>query len=257
MVSRGRVIALVAVLLATALGAGGYVLYSRHRQAAATPVPTRSDMPSGSFVAFRSTALGNGYGEVALVPVDAADGARAFTGVQCDRVYATPGRGICLSADRGIVTTYGSEVRAADKNLWGVTFLDADTFFATASSGGTTWLVRGSLAARTVTAVREDVECPSLSPDGTRIAFKKHGDLPVGQWRLAVYDIATGNETVLAETRSVDDQAEWLDDKTVLYGLPRSGSSVATSDVWAVPADGSGAPKVFIHDAWSPAVVRP
>ena len=42
-------------------------------------------------------------------------------------------------------------------------------------------------------------------------------------------------ETQLAETRSVDDQALWQDDHTVLYGLDNA--------VWAVPADGSGAPR--------------
>ena len=117
--------------------------------------------------------------------------------------------------------------------------------------------MRGSVSSRSMTAVRGDVECPSLSPDGTRIGFKKHGDLPAGQWRLAVYDLRTGAETVLAETRSIDDQVEWLDDRTIIYGLPRTTDAGAnTSDVWAVPADGTGAPWVLIPDAWSPAVVR-
>jgi hypothetical protein len=152
----------------------------------------------------------------------------------------------------------GKVVNATDKNLWGVTFAsDDNTFYATAASGGKTWLVHGDLAARTLTSLRTDVECPSLSPDGTRIAFKKHGSLPPGQWRLAVYDLRTGVETVLAETHSVDDQAEWLDNDTVLYGLPRStAGGAATSDIWAVPADGTGAPRVFVHDAWSPSVLR-
>jgi hypothetical protein len=151
----------------------------------------------------------------------------------------------------------GKSVTSADRNFWGVTFADDDHFYATAASGGRTWLVRGSLSGRAMTAIRGDVECPSLSPDGTRIAFKKHGDLPKGKWHLAVYDLRTGKETSLAETRSVDDQAEWLDNSTVLYGLPRTGANGAsTSDVWAVPADGSGTPRVLVPDAWSPAVVR-
>lgn len=150
----------------------------------------------------------------------------------------------------------GKTITAADKNLWGVTFADDDRFYATAASGGVTWLVEGSLSGRTVKALRSDVECPSLSPDRTRIAFKKHGDLPAGRWRLAVYDLRTGAETVLAETNSVDDQVEWLDDRTVIYGLPRQADGTASSDVWAVPADGSGTPQVLIRDAWSPAVVR-
>lgn len=151
----------------------------------------------------------------------------------------------------------GSTLTANDRNMWGVTFADDQTFYATSASGGKTWLVRGSIAAGTLTALREDVECPSLSPDGTRIAFKKRGDLPRGHWRLAVSDLATGHETLLAEQRSVDDQVEWLDNNTVLYGLPRTAANgAATDDVWAVPADGTGTPRIFVHDAWSPAVVR-
>jgi hypothetical protein len=149
----------------------------------------------------------------------------------------------------------GKLVTAADKNLWGVTFVDGDRFYATASSAKKTWLVQGSLSGRRVTALRTDVECPSLSPDGTRIAFKKHGDLPNGKWRLSVLDLTTMRETALAETHSVDDQAEWLDDQTVIYGLPRDSDGIASSDIWAVPADGTGAPRLLVADAWSPAVV--
>jgi hypothetical protein len=151
----------------------------------------------------------------------------------------------------------GSRVTASDRNFWGVTFAaDDDTFYATAATGGKTYLVKGSLAGHRLTSIRTDVECPSLSPDGTRIAFKKHGSLPPGKWRLAVYDLATGKETLLAEEHSVDDQVEWLDNSHVLYGLPRTGSGAATSDIWSVPADGTGTPAVLVKDAWSPAVVR-
>jgi hypothetical protein len=149
----------------------------------------------------------------------------------------------------------GKAITANDRNIWGVTFADDDTFYATAASGKKTWLVKGSLAARRMVALRGDVECPSLSPDGTRIAFKKHGSLPNGKWHLAVYDLATHKETMLAETRSVDDQAEWLDNDQVLYGLPRGGTSVS-SDVWVARADGTGTPKIFVPDAFSPSVVR-
>ncbi|GIJ49033.1 TolB-like translocation protein; signal peptide [Virgisporangium aliadipatigenens] len=154
-----------------------------------------------------------------------------------------------LLVDGGVVT-------AADRNFWGVTFADDDRFYATAASGGRTWLVEGRLSTRRLTALRPDVECPSLSPDGTRVAFKKHGDLPAGRWRLSVLDLRTGAVVELAEPRSVDDQAEWLDDDTVLYGLGRVDDTEAGSDVWAVPADGTGAPRMVIEGAWSPSVVR-
>jgi hypothetical protein len=70
-----------------------------------------------------------------------------------------------------------------------------------------------------------------------------------------VYDLASGKETLLAEQHSVDDQVEWLDAAHVIYGLPRTTTGAATSDVWSVPADGTGTPQALVHNAWSPAVV--
>ncbi len=152
----------------------------------------------------------------------------------------------------------GDEVTAADRNIWGVTFAeDGRHFYATAASNGSTWLVYGDLAEKSLTSVYENAECPSLSPDGTRVAFKKNtGTLNAPDWRIGVLDLATMVETVLPEDRSVDDQVEWLDDSTLLYGLPRI-DVVGDSDVWSIPVDGSGSPTLFIPHAWSPSVVRP
>jgi hypothetical protein len=151
----------------------------------------------------------------------------------------------------------GKAIKPIDRNIWGVTFAaDDDTFYATVAWSSHTWLVRGEMGKRTLTTLHEDAECPSLSPDGQHIVYKQRGSLPHGRWRLAAYDIATGAVTPLAETRSVDDQVDWLDDDHVIYGLPRPGSGAAVDDVWAVPADGTGAPRLLIPQAWSPAVVR-
>jgi hypothetical protein len=155
-------------------------------------------------------------------------------------------------------TVEGRSLRSVDRNFWGVTFADDDdTFYATAASGSTTWLMRGSLKSKSMISLGTNAECPSLSPDQTKIAYKKRLDNKVrGAWRLAVRDLHTGQESLLAETRSVDDQVEWLDNSRLLYGLSRPGSEATISDVWAVPADGTGAPGVFIPEASSPAVVR-
>lgn len=151
----------------------------------------------------------------------------------------------------------GKHVMAADRNIWGVTFAnDSKTFYATAASGSRTWLVRGDLDARTLTAVKDSVECPSLSPDGTLIAYKKDvSSTETPHWSIAVLDLESNEETVLAEDRNVDDQVEWLDTSTLLYGLPRS-DSVGDSDVWAISTDPDSAPRVLIEHAWSPAVVQ-
>jgi Tol biopolymer transport system component len=114
-------------------------------------------------------------------------------------------------------------------------------------TGGRTWLIEGSVRERRARTLHENVECPSLSPDGTRVAYKKRVEEGSVIWRLHVLDLRTMEETPLAESRTVDDQAEWLDDGTVLYGLD--------AGVWAVPADGGGAPRRLLSDALSPAVL--
>ncbi|RJL21776.1 hypothetical protein D5H75_36810 [Bailinhaonella thermotolerans] len=145
---------------------------------------------------------------------------------------------------------YPRELRARDLNVWGVTFAaDENRFYATAATGGRTHLIEGDVARRTARPLRSNVECPSLSPDGRRIAFKKatgHVDRP---WRVHVLDLRTMRETPLAEPESVDDQLAWLDDRTVAY--ERAGS------VWSLPADGSGTPRRLIGGASSPQVLPP
>jgi hypothetical protein len=335
---RNKILVFAAVLLVAVVGTVFYVLHVQRRDAradaSAPSVAVRGDLAAvqkAPHLVFRNTALGDGFAQVAMVPLADPGGARAISPAKCDRVYARVAATLCLVIKRGIATTYqaqvldaqwkpertaplpglpsrarispdgsllatttfvfgdsytnpgqfstrtvvskvagggteldleqftvvvdGKAITAADKNLWGVTFADDDTFYATAASGKKTWLVKGSLSQKRMVALREDVECPSLSPDGTRIAFKKHGNLPNGQWRLAVYDLASHKETMIAENRSVDDQVEWLDNQRILYGLPRGGTSIS-SDVWVADADGSGTPTVFVADAWSPAVVR-
>jgi hypothetical protein len=152
----------------------------------------------------------------------------------------------------------GTRIKASDRNIWGVTFVPGDSagFYATASSQGHIWLVRGDLTARTLTVVASGVECPSISPDGTRIAFKKStsGTL-VGHRNIAVLDLASGTETVLGEERDIDDQLEWLDNSTVVYGVPRDDTG-QDNDVWAISTAAGAAPRLFIEHAWSPAVVR-
>ncbi|MFF8865152.1 TolB family protein [Streptomyces sp. NPDC015139] len=147
----------------------------------------------------------------------------------------------------------GKPYHASDVNFWGVTFAaDDDTFYATLNTANRTYLVRGSLSRRTVTTLVQNVECPSLSPDGTRVAFKKRILSRTNLWHEYVLDLRTLRETALAERHSVDDQATWLDDHTLAYALPSDGK-VGSSDLWSVPADGSGTPRLLIAGASSPA----
>jgi len=150
----------------------------------------------------------------------------------------------------------GERFKAADFNFWGVTFAaDANVFYATLRTAGSTYLVRGELALRRMTVLRENVECPSLSPDGRLIAFKKRVGRGSDEWRLTVLDLTTMTErTIDAEARHVDDQIEWLDSARVLYAVPGGTTSIA--DVWVAPIDGSAPARIFLPEAESPIVVR-
>ncbi|CAL9331279.1 hypothetical protein SUDANB120_00076 [Streptomyces sp. enrichment culture] len=141
----------------------------------------------------------------------------------------------------------GERTQPEDMNFWGITFAGDDrTFYATMAANGRTHLVRGDLSTRELKALRANVECPSLSPDEQRIAYKKKvGD----HWQLHVLDLGTGADTPLAAPAGVDDQAAWLDNSTVAYGRADHGKPF----VYTVPADGSGEPVKLVEGS-SPTV---
>lgn len=151
----------------------------------------------------------------------------------------------------------GSPYHSVDVNFWGVTFAaDSSTFYASLGTHGTTYLLKGDLDRRELRTIRENAECPSLSPDGRRLVYKKRVSGGAFRWQLTALDLAAGTETALPETRSVDDQVAWLDNDHVLYAVPRDdGGASGPTDIWVTPLSG-GQPELFIPDATSPAVVR-
>lgn len=82
----------------------------------------------------------------------------------------------------------GERIEGVDFNFWGVTFAaDPNRFYATLRTEGHYYLVEGNLALHEMRVLRDRVECPSLSPDGRRIAYKSRiGD--ENRWRLKVLD---------------------------------------------------------------------
>ena len=120
---------------------------------------------------------------------------------------------------------------------------DSDRFYATLATGDHHYLVEGSVGGREMRVLRDGVECPSLSPNGKRIVFKSRigGE---NRWRLRVLDLSTLADHAVAEGRSIDDQAEWLDDDTLAYSDGRN--------VYTVPAGGGGEPGLLVRDATSP-----
>lgn len=211
----------------------------RHYDVAGTPTRARVS-PGGHTVAWTVFVSGDSYAGTAFSTRTSLVDTRTWRLDANLETYA--------------LTVDGHPVHAVDINIWGVTFADDNRFYATAATGGKTYLVRGDRTARTLTALHTNVECPSLSPDGTRIAYKKrvNGADPDAPWRLYVLDLRTLRETPTGEHRNVDDQAVWRDGRTLVYSLPGDFGS----DLWTVPADGTGRPQRLVTAALAPAFAR-
>lgn len=147
----------------------------------------------------------------------------------------------------------GRPFKRVDFNFWGVTFApESGRFYATLAWAGRPYLVEGDVERREVRVLAPDVECPSLSPDATRVAFKRResGGFTWRLWTMRLDSLAA--TPIAGETRSIDDQVEWLDDGRVLYQFPDDSGN----HVWVAEADTARPAERFIADAWSPAVVR-
>ena len=293
--------------------------------------PILSAPPSRPFLMFISLAPDDTFKRVVLAPLDAPDGGRYVTPLDCERVYYSGSRGLCLTAtaQRPGVATHVAHVfddhftqlhtmtltgpprgarlspdgrRAAftvfdeghscadgvfamrttiidtiagtvigdleswkvtrdgkpfanrDFNFWGVTFAaDGNTFFATLGTQGSPYLIEGDVDARTARVLMQGAECPSLSPDLTRIAFKNRLGGSRGGWQLSLFDLSTqAVRTLSGDTKSVDDQVEWLDAGNLLYFRPTSGGNIT----WRLPVDTGEPPQAFVREGFSPAVVR-
>lgn len=166
-------------------------------------------------------------------------------------VEARSGREVLDLADVE-VSRDGRVFDRANTELWGVAFPGGDRYYATLASNEFRhdghFLIEGNVRSERARVIGEDVECPSLSPDGERIAYKRRiGDS--NRWRLHVRDLASGDDVALAETRSIDDQPEWVGDDLVAYSDDKS--------TFVVAADGSGKPTRLAEWATSPALLAP
>lgn len=199
-------------------------------------------------------------GRVGAVTVFAAGGEHTYTGssfsTRTTILDLTTGDEI---GDLESFTTWrnGTRIKAADFNFWGVTFArDHNTFYATLKTAGVTYLVQGDLGLRKLTVLRDNVECPALSPDNRSLGFKKRVATGAEPWRFYVLDLGSMTERPIAgETRSIDDQLEWLDDAHVLYGVPRTAQS-SSFDLWMAAINGTTPARIYLRDAESPVVVR-
>jgi hypothetical protein len=254
-----RVVLFLILCVAAAAALAGYIRFI-HRpavvergQAVAVGVTTNpADLAAfrtRAHAVFVNTTFDANNNRIAVVPLDNSGGRRFVTSLHCERVHLGAKMGVCLTADRGVLTRYygylfnedfkegvafplqgapsrarvspdgrlagvtvfvsgdsyaansfstrtsiidatsgtvigdleqftairdGQPFHAADFNYWGVTFArEPGVFYATLSTAGHMYLVRGEAARREVKVIYDGVECPSLSPDNTRIVFKK------------------------------------------------------------------------------------
>ncbi len=110
------------------------------------------------------------------------------------------------------------KISAEDLNYWGVTFHpnNSKQFLVTASVQGIHYLAQGDMNTQQINIIHSGVECPSYSPDGKRIAFKKRATATT--WSPAILELSTLKETVFNQLGySVDDQIDWLDSQTLIY----------------------------------------
>jgi len=342
--SRRRIAGFAAFCLVCALAAGAYVYRAVQRAPSSDRGAPAVDVPAGSggdgdlnvasatgpMLLFRNTAVDAAFGKLGVAPLEDVADRRTLAALACDRVDYAAGRGVCLTADRGVVTTYSAIVfderfrrlftlplggiptrarvapdgrvaavsvfvsghsyagtdfstatsiidlrtgtlvvpnfeqlavwrgaqpfDAVDRNFWGVTFArDSDRFYATVASAGVAHLIEGSLSGRRAALLHQDGECPSLSPDNKRLAFKHRIHSPSGvlRWGVAVLDLDTSEQHLLPESRSVDDQVAWLDDRHIMYALPAAESGSAETNTWVLEVGGKEPPRLLIRQAAS------
>ncbi|MET9315571.1 hypothetical protein ABZX12_27465 [Kribbella sp. NPDC003505] len=191
-------------------------LRERHRETLpGTPSRARVS-PDGRIVNWTMFVTGDSY---------AASGFSTRTGL-----YEVDTGRLVKTIEELAVFVGGKRYFASDANFWGVTFgVDGNRFYVTMASKGKTYLIEADYRSYRGTAIAENVECPSLSPDGRRIAYKQKN--PDGTWRLAVLDLTTRGITHPAEDRPIDDQPVWQGNATLLYPIRNPDNTV---DVWSV-----------------------
>ena len=147
----------------------------------------------------------------------------------------------------------GTELEAFDDNYWGTSYVNSQQFYATVGFEGRADLVFGDVETGRLDIVFENASCPAISPDGSTIIAKEQRG---NAFQLIAIDVATGSRRDLAETRSIDDQVEWIDDTSIVYGLLNEEAGTVGQpalDIWVLNVSDGSAPRLLLPFADSPA----
>ncbi len=213
----------------------------------ASALPSRARIsPDGTFSAITAFVTGTSYIDIGtesttIVTIDEIDSNRLLRGA-------------------GQFTIDSDEARFDNQNpqYWGITFAsDEDEIYVTGFFGAKPEVMRGTLNNMTIEPTGWVGSCPSLSPDGKTLVFKEL--TADNTYDLIAVDLETNTKHKLGETRTVDDQVEWLDNDTILYARYQEGGDTAVQpelDIWMLDIAEGSVPELFLPNADSPAVAR-
>lgn len=166
-------------------------------------------------------------------------------------------RGQLIGVNQFSVDSTEARYNGGSRMFWGVAFIDDNDFYVTGFFGDVPEIMQGDIDARTLRPTGFEGSCPSLSPDQKTLVFKR-ARADEG-FDLVAVDLASGDSWTLAESRSVDDQVEWLDNDTILYALHPDGEESLVQpefDVWKLDLAEGSEPEIFLPAADSPAAIR-
>ena len=209
-------------------------------------LPSRARIsPDGTFSAVTAFVTGTSYVDI---------GTETTTIVTIDEIESTR---LLRGLAQFPINSDEARYRNLDPQYWGMTFVDEDEFYITGYYGQEPEVMRGWIDEMVLEPTGWVGSCPSLSPDGKTLVFKEM--LPNGTFELVAVDLETNDKWKLGETRSVDDQVEWLDNDTILYALHPDGADGAVQpefDIWMIDIAEGSEPVLFLPNADSPAVAR-
>jgi hypothetical protein len=192
-------------------------------------------------------------GRLAAVSTYAEEESPAGERLALETILVDTTRGAVLADLREFVLDAAGHDIGTPRDFAGVAFAaDSDRFYATVTTPTSRHLVIGSVRERWLRVLgAAGFTSEGLSPDGRRLVVKRVSDR--GFWQLSILDLASMSERPLDHgMRSIDDQVDWLDDRTIIFH-DATGSSTG---IWQMAVDEQTGPELLMADAYSPVAVR-
>src|SRR5262245_15383676 len=126
MIKQNRIFAMICLVSAISLAV--YILWAKTRsedntsdapksvesvaEAAASTCSTTDakPLPASRLIFFRYNGAGSHYGKLAFAPYERLDQPQFIETLSCEAAYVAGGRGICLAANYGLITTYDAKL---------------------------------------------------------------------------------------------------------------------------------------------------